>query len=78
MEKPKNLWLQMNYGRINSLLYKMQEERFKSSYQGQLDLGLVILLYNGMINEIEKLDKDNEDLKKQLTELKSKANESIV
>jgi hypothetical protein len=63
MERPKNAWLQLNSGRINSLLHKMQEERFKSSYQGQLDLGSVIFLLNGMISEIGKLQKENDELK---------------
>jgi len=63
MERSKNVWLQLNSGRINSLLHKMQEERFKSSYQGQLDLGLVILLFNGMISQIENLQKENDELK---------------
>jgi hypothetical protein len=63
MERPKNVWLQLNAVRINSLMHKMQEERFKSSYQGQLDLGSVIFLLNGMISEIGKLQKENDELK---------------
>jgi hypothetical protein len=63
MENPKNVWLQLNYKRINSLIYRMQEERFKSSYQGQLDLGSVVIMFNGMINEIEKLQKENDEIK---------------
>lgn len=70
MENTKNLWLQVNHQRINSLLHKLQEERFKSAYQGQTDFNLIILIMNGMISEIEKTQKENDDLKKQLAELK--------
>ena len=63
MEKPKNVWLQVNATRINSLMQKMEEERFRSSYQGQLDLALVIHLMKGMINEINTLQKEIDKLK---------------
>ena len=63
MEKPKNLWLQLNTSRINTLLHKMEEEKQKSSYPGQFDLGSVMLIMKMMINEIEKLQKENEELK---------------
>jgi len=63
MEKPKNLWLQLNTSRINTLLHKMEEEKAKSSYPGQFDLGSPILMIKMMINEIEKLQKENDQLK---------------
>lgn len=66
MEKSKNVWLTGNANRINSLFAKMEEERFKSSYQGQLDLGVVIFLFKGMINEINTLQKQNDELKVKL------------
>ena len=63
MERSKNLWLQTNAKSVNSAIFKINEERFKSSYQGQLDLGVVLFLMNGMINEINKLQAENDKLK---------------
>lgn len=57
MEKPKNAWLQMNSKRINLLMKQMEEERFKSAYQGQVDFAFIISLMKGMIQEIENLQR---------------------
>lgn len=57
MEKTKNVWLQMNSQRINSLMKQMEEERFKSAYQGQVNFAFIISLMKGMIQEIENLQK---------------------
>jgi hypothetical protein len=66
MEKTKNVFLGVNANRINSLFAKIEEERFKSSYQGQLDLGVTISMLKGMITEIQKLQKENDELKVKL------------
>jgi hypothetical protein len=63
MEKTKNVWLQVNTNKINSLMLKMEEERFKSTYQGQLDLGTVIFLMKGMVYEIQNLQNQVDELK---------------
>lgn len=57
MQKSKNVWLQVNAGRINNLMTKLEEERQKSSYPGQIDFGSVKNMMTGMINEIENLQR---------------------
>ena len=59
----KNAWLQLNKNTINNVLNKLEEDRFKSAYQGQLDVRSVIYLFNGMISEIKRLQKENDGLK---------------
>jgi len=63
VENPKNVWLRSHAKTLNSIMFKVEEERFKSSYQGQLDLGVVLFMMKGMMNEIENLQKENDDLK---------------
>jgi len=63
MEKFKNVWLQMNSVRIGSIIQDLEQERFKSSYPGAPSIAVVLSLFKGCLGEIEKLQKENDDLK---------------
>ena len=63
MEKSKNVWLQLNSGKIHSIMQELEQERFKSSYPGAPSIAVVLTLFKGCLGEIEKLQKENDDLK---------------
>jgi hypothetical protein len=63
MEKSKNVWLQLNSARIRSVTQELEQERFKSSYPGAPSISMILTLFKGCIAEIEKLQKENDELK---------------
>ena len=71
MEKKnyENLLLQMNRGRISKILFELDEHRFKSHEPGSFNVYDTTLMFKGLINEIERLDKENRELKERVKSL---------
>ena len=63
MERFKNAWLQLNSAKIYSITQELEQERFKSSYPGAPSIAVVLSLFKGCLGEIEKLQKENDELK---------------
>jgi len=59
-----NIWLQSYRNRINHTIYQMEEYRLKGSYGGNLNLQEIIQMLKGSCNEIQKLQNDYNELKK--------------
>jgi len=76
MEKKKyeNLWLNMNHGKINKVLYELEEYRFKSHERGSFDAFTTMTMIKGLTNEIEKLEKQNRELKEKIKSSESLEN----
>ena len=62
----ENVWLITNRKKVDVLLRQFEEHRMKGSYGGDINLGEGIMLVNGLINEIERLNREAE---KQTTEI---------
>ena len=63
----ENVWLISNRKKVKALLRQFEEHRMKGSYGGDINLGEGIMLISGLMNEIERL---NRELNKQVDESK--------
>jgi len=59
----ENVWLISNRKKVKALLRQFEEHRMKGSYGGDINLGEAIMLTSGLINEIERLNRENVELK---------------
>jgi len=56
----ENVWLITNRKKVDALLRQFEEHRMKGSYGGDINLGEGIMLVSGLINEIERLNREAE------------------
>ena len=61
-----NVWFDANRRKIEAIKRKLVEYNFAGSYGGSLNLLEINSIMQGMIIEIEKLDRENNELKKKL------------
>jgi len=54
----RNIFLQTNYVTIEKLKRRMIDYHMKGSYGGNLQLDVIISLFDGLTNEIERLQKE--------------------
>lgn len=76
MEKKKyeNLWLNMNQDKISRVLYELEDYRFKSHERGSFDAFTTMTMIKGLTNEVEKLEKQNKELKERIKSSESLEN----
>ena len=60
----RNIFLQSNFTTIEKLKTRLIDYHMKGSYGGNLQLDVIISLFDGLINEIEKLQKEIDELKR--------------
>ena len=66
----ENVWLISNRKRVTTLLRTYEEYRMKGSYGGEINFSEAILVTRGLMNEIERLNRELE-LKKNTKELET-------
>jgi hypothetical protein len=54
----ENVWLISNKKKVEAMVRKFEEHRMKGSYGGDINLGEAILLTRGLMNEIERLNRE--------------------
>jgi len=66
----ENVWLITNRKKVDALLRQFEEHRMKGSYGGDINLGEGIMLVSGLINEIERLNREAEKQTDEIQQLK--------
>lgn len=56
----ENVWLIANKKKVEMLIRQFEEHRMKGSYGGDINLGEAIMLTRGLMNEIERLNREVE------------------
>jgi len=64
----ENVWLISNRRRVDTLIRQFEEYRMMGSYGGKINFGEGILLVRGLVNELERVNK----------ELEKKADEDVI
>ncbi len=60
-----NTWINAYKNEINNLIYKMDEYHLRGSYGGNLNFPDIIKIIKGSCSEINRLQKELDDVKKE-------------
>lgn len=65
-----NAWLYSHGRRVGHLVRQLEEHRLKGTGGGEINFGELITLFRGVVAEIERLQKEQDELLKRIKELK--------
>ena len=67
-----NVWLQMHKPRVDTVIYNCEECRLRGEVLKSMSFGDIIFVLKGACTEIEKLQKEIDQLQRQISTFKPK------